>query len=210
MQRASSYNYIICHILDESLQSSIQTLLCFHPLHLPPTELRIDTSHLWESWHELVCICKIRWFAKSFSDKLYHIQWQRILMVSHEFFLSCQAIRWVLTGWFLPCLWWYQWYWMSAGPPPVSYDILPLNEVLCRVMSNRGALLSLIWHYVWVLLSNAWMVITLSGKGCCSWPTSSGVMRGMLSKPSSTDGCLSILSTRLLPNFTISEANMND
>lgn len=44
---------------------------------------------------------------------------------------------------------------------------------------------------------------TFSAKGCWSWLTSRGVMRGMLSKPSSADGCFSSLSDRLLASFTI-------
>lgn len=44
---------------------------------------------------------------------------------------------------------------------------------------------------------------TLSGGGNCSWLTSRGVIRGMVSKPSSSSGCLVPFSAKLFPNFTM-------
>lgn len=45
--------------------------------------------------------------------------------------------------------------------------------------------------------------LTFSGPGSCSWLTSRGVMSGMVSKPSSSSGCLAPFSARPLPSFTM-------
>lgn len=57
--------------------------------------------------------------------------------------------------------------------------------------------------WVWFSRVETKAYCTLSGGGNWSWLTSRGVIRGMVSNPSSRRGCFVLFSLKLFPSFTI-------
>lgn len=121
--------------------------------HLPPTELRIDTSHLRQSRRERVRVCvgNIRWcaFVNLWVTKC-------IIFINAEYVDGATWNLFSVPGRLLgPNVVVSTMSLMVSTLPPVSDDILLLNEVLWTVMKNRRPLHSVIWICAWVPVSNA-------------------------------------------------------